>query len=267
VVLFLPDNPMQAKRLTDTEKIFIINRVRSNGTGIENKKYKPKQVRETLLDVRTWLISLIVISTNVPNGAVSSFQSIIIKSFGFDEYETLLLGIPGAAIAFCSVLFGTLWAGRFNARSYAIIFLIIPTLTGGALMAWLPADNKAGLLAGNYITNTVGASLPLLYSWITANYAGYSKKTTMSAIVLMSFCVGNIIGPKTFQAKDAPAYIPAKITIVAFLSCAIVLVLTLDFLYVRENKKRDRAGEVEMPEDWELMDLTDKQNLRFRYLL
>ena len=52
-------------------------------------------------------------------------------------------------------------------------------------MAWLPADNKGGLLTGNFLTNTVGSSklaipepttitltcvaLPLLYSWITAN--------------------------------------------------------------------------------------------------
>lgn len=66
-----------------------------------------------------------------------------------------------------------------------IIALIIPTLIGGALMSFLPADNKAGLLAGNFLTNTVGSSeyavrdalhsadqeiaLPMLYSWITAN--------------------------------------------------------------------------------------------------
>ena len=48
--------------------------------------------------------------------------------------------------------------------------------------------------------------------------AGHTKKLTMNAIVLMSFCVGNIIGPETFQAKDAPQYIPAKVTIVAVLS-------------------------------------------------
>ena len=266
VILFLPDNPMKS-RLTDTEKVFIINRVRGNGTGIENKRFKWRQVREVLLDIRTWFIALIVICTNVPNGAVSSFQSIIISSFGFDEYETLLLNLPSAAVAFLSVLFGTLWAGKYNARCIGIICLVIPTMVGGALMAWLPADNKAGLLAGNYMTNTVGASLPLLYSWITANYAGHSKKTTMSAIVLMSFCIGNIIGPKTFVASEAPVYLSAKICIVAFLACAILLALTLDFLYLRENKKRDRMGELDMPADWELLDLTDKQNKRFRYLL
>ncbi|ETN42385.1 uncharacterized protein HMPREF1541_01539 [Cyphellophora europaea CBS 101466] len=266
VLCFLPDNPMKS-RLSDAEKIFIINRVRGNETGIENKHLKWAQVKEVFVDIRTWLIALIVIATNVPNGAVSSFQSIIISSFGFDEYETLLLNLPSAAVSFIAVAAGSFLAGKYNARCIVIICLIIPTMMGGALMAWLPADNNAGLLAGNYMTSTVGASLPLLYSWITANYAGHSKKTTMSAIVLMSFCIGNIIGPKTFRDSDAPAYIPAKICIVAFLACAILLALTLDGLYLWENKRRDKMGVVDMPEDFELLDLTDKENKRFRYLL
>lgn len=78
VFFFLPDNPMKS-RLSDHEKYFIIERVRDNQTGIENKKLKWKQVKEVLVDYRTWLLSLIVISTNIPNGAVSSFQSIIIS--------------------------------------------------------------------------------------------------------------------------------------------------------------------------------------------
>lgn len=73
---FLPDNPMKS-RLRYEEKLQIIERVRDNQTGIENKRFKWNQFKEVMLDVRTWLISLIVITTNVPNGAVSSFSSII----------------------------------------------------------------------------------------------------------------------------------------------------------------------------------------------
>ncbi|KAK4950414.1 hypothetical protein LTR10_011395 [Elasticomyces elasticus] len=257
VILFLPDNPMKS-RFTHEEKLVIIERIRENGTGIENKLFKWPQFKETMTDPRTWLLSAIVIATNVPNGAVSSFSSIIIENFGYDTYQTLLLNLPGAAVAFVSVWLGTWWAGRYNGRGIAIIALIVPTLLGGALMAWLPPDNKAGLLVGNYLTNTVGSTLPLMYSWIGAN---------LNAIVLMSFCVGNVIGPETFQAKDAPEYIPAKITIVAVLSAAVVLVIALDLLFIRENKARERTGHVDMPTNFEFMDLTDKENRTFRYLL
>ena len=89
----------------------------------------------------------------------------------------------------------------------------------------------------------------------------------MNAIVLMSFCVGNVVGPETFQAKDAPQYIPAKMTIVIVLAFSILITLTLMFLYSRENKRRDRLGHVDMPHNYEFMDLSDKENMNFRYLM
>jgi sugar phosphate permease len=78
VVLLLPDNPMKS-RLTHAEKLIAIERIRENQTGIENKHFKWPQFRETMLDVRTWLLCMLVIATNVPNGAVSSFSSQIIQ--------------------------------------------------------------------------------------------------------------------------------------------------------------------------------------------
>ena len=76
--IFLPDNPMSS-RLSHEEKIWAIERLRENQTGIENKHFKPAQVLECFKDPHTWLLSLIVISSNVPNGAISSFQATIIK--------------------------------------------------------------------------------------------------------------------------------------------------------------------------------------------
>jgi hypothetical protein len=70
-------------------------------------------------------------------------------------------------------------------------------------------------LIGNYMTNTIGTSLPLIYSWVSANYSGHTKKVIMNAVLLMSFCLGNIIGPLTFTGATAPTYIPAKIAIMA----------------------------------------------------
>ena len=51
--------------------------------------------------------------------------------------------------------------------------------------------------------------------------AGYTKKTTVAAMYLIAYCVGNIIGPQTFRPKDAPRYVPAEITIlVCYVSCS-----------------------------------------------
>jgi MFS family permease len=78
VFLFLPDNPMSS-RLSDDEKLFAIERLRSNMTGIENKKFKIPQMIECIRDPHTWMLSAITVTVNITHGAVSSFQATIIK--------------------------------------------------------------------------------------------------------------------------------------------------------------------------------------------
>ncbi len=162
----------------------------------------------------------------------------------------------------------TYLAGRYNQRAILVIVLLLPGALGGALMSFLPPGAKAGKLVGNYLTNCIGAALPLLYAWVACNFAGHTKKVTMNAILLMSFCLGNIIGPETFKNKDAPDYIPAKVAIVATTLGAVALVVALRFLYQWENARRERNKDsVVHHTDEEFMDLTDRENQSFRVCL
>lgn len=86
----------------------------------------------------------------------------------------------------------------------------------------------------------------------------------MNAVVLISFCLGNILGPLTFRDSDAPSYVPAKITIVAVDSAAILGTVVLILYYMWQNKKRDRAP-IEHKQDVEFADLTDVENKLFKY--
>jgi len=267
VVFLLPDNPMSS-RLTPSEKVWAIERLRENQTGIENTHFKFYQVLECFKDPQTWMLSLITISSNVPNGAVSSYQATLIKSFGFDSKTTALLQLPSGCVSIISILIATYLAGRFDQRGLNIVSLLIPGALGGCLMAFLPGESKAGKLIGNYLTNCIGSSLPLLYSWVAANIAGHTKKVTMNAILLMSFCLGNIIGPLTFRQQDQPDFIPAKITIIVTCGFAAGMALVLRAYYTWENKKRDSEAEaVESVANEEFLDLTDRENKRFRYRL
>lgn len=273
VICILPDNPMSAQFLTESERICAIERVKENQTGIENKHFKAYQCLECFKDPQTWLLAVVVISSNVPNGAVSSYQATIIKSFGYTSKETALLSIPSGVISVVSIIGATWSASRFNIRGPFIIILLACGVIGGSFLAF--DHSKAGKLIGNYMTNCIGASLPLMYSWGSANWAGHTKKVTMNAIILISFCLGNIIGPLTFRKQDAPDYIPAKITIVVTTAFGIVMTLVLMGYYQWENKRRNaRKGHTpsfsDSPEastNSVAFDLTDKQNLGFRYCL
>jgi sugar phosphate permease len=125
VIFLLPNNPMSS-RLTHAEKIWAVERLRGNQTGIENKRFKKAQAIECFKDPQTWLLALITIASNVPNGAVSSYQATIIKEFGYTSKETALLQIPSGAVSIVSILTATYMAGRFNQRGVNIIVLLIP---------------------------------------------------------------------------------------------------------------------------------------------
>lgn len=60
-ILILPDSPMQARFLSEAEKVALLKHVSVNQTGISQKKYKPKQAIEILLDMQLWLMTLVTI--------------------------------------------------------------------------------------------------------------------------------------------------------------------------------------------------------------
>lgn len=148
-------------------------------------------------------------------------------------------------------------------------FCTIPGIIGGGLLSFLPKSNKAGVLIGIYLVNAIVATLPILYQWTMANCAGHTKRAFSSALIAGSFSVGNIIGPQTFQARDAPEYRPAKIAVLATQAAAAVMSVVLFAYYVWENRRRDRRyGKVEdsMVDEAKWAGLTDKENTRFRYV-
>ena len=132
--------------------------------------------------------------------------------------------------------------------------------------------NKAGLLAASFLTGTFGAAFMLLLAWNASNIAGHSKKVTTNAMTLIAFCVGNILGTQTFQAKQAPGYISGKISIVATLSalCFVVVVLRLYNDWLNRKNQRTLAGmsedeKHELREKMAFADQTDRNNVFFVY--
>jgi len=66
-------------------------------------------------------------------------------------------------------------------------------LLGVILIVALPL-HSGGRLAGYYMTQASPTPFVALLSLISSNIAGYTKKTTIAAMYLIAYCVGNIIG-------------------------------------------------------------------------
>jgi ACS family allantoate permease-like MFS transporter len=72
VGIFLPDNPVKAKFVTERQKAIAIDRVRADQTGVENKTFKKEQMIETFLDPKTWLMFAFNIWISIPNGGLTN---------------------------------------------------------------------------------------------------------------------------------------------------------------------------------------------------
>lgn len=89
---------------------------------------------------------------------------------------------------------------------------------------------------------------------------------------LIGYFAGDLIVPQTFIASRASQYRGGQISMVVCCAIAVVLNLWLYYNYCDENKTRDflaENGEIERPhiENIEFADLTDKENVNFRYQL
>lgn len=100
-----------------------------------------------------------------------------------------------------------------------------------------------------------------------ANVGGATKRAFAAAIISGSFSLGNIIGPQTFQVRDAPEFRPAKIAVMGTQAGCALTTFLLFLYYVWQNKSRSSQSENEdafmSPEAWARM--TDKENKKFRY--
>jgi len=279
VLIWLPDSPVHARMLTKEERIAALERVRNDQGGTENKRLKKEQIIEALLDIRTWLIVLTTMLTSIPNGALSNYSNIIIKSFGYTSKQTLILSTPGGLVAAGTTLACGWYSDKKGERMLPIVFALVPTIVGSAMLIGLNHSGKKGvLLFATYLIGTFGSALSSVYAYNASNTSGYTKKLTINAMTLATFSIGNIIGTEIFQPKDAPSYIPGKIAIMVLLTVQLFISFLLRAINLRLNKKRAAALQAETErkgwtdadvvkqrERHAFMDLTDRQNLFFIY--
>ena len=101
------------------------------------------------------------------------------------------------------------------------------------------------MLFRSFLLSTGPAAIPLLLSLVGANYKGVTKKMTMTALLFVAYCAGNIAGPQFFRARDAPHYTRAFGAILVCYGLVVGLALVLRCYLQWINAKREREEGVE----------------------
>ena len=274
----LPSSPLTARWLTERERIIAVERLKSNKTGVKNNHHKKEQVIEALTDYRVWMLVLAVFWHNMTNSLQSNFTGLIIKGFGYNTYQAVLLSIPSAIIMAVAIILVTFFlSSRWGEgkRIIVIILCYIPGVVSCILLYLLPNETSTlhARLGAVFIIGIVAAAAGITYSLLASNIAGYTKKTVAGAMFFSSYCVANIISPQTFLASQAPRYQTGITISLAAFCINIVLFITLYFVYWKQNKARDQDPDGAISDDPTMdlvdsfSDLSDKDNKKLRYKL
>ncbi|GKT47810.1 putative transporter [Colletotrichum spaethianum] len=264
VLVLMPDSPMSAKYLTEREKVIAVERLRANQMGIQSGVWRWDHVWETFMDLKTWCWFILVIAISIASGGISTFGNLIVKSFGYNSFQTILFNIPFGVIQIIAIM-GSGWIATRTQRKGLVIagIAVIPAI-GTILMLTVPRQHKGVLLFGYYLVSTLAAITPLIYTWQAQNTAGDTKKKTTSAVVFIGMCTGNIIGPLLYSVDDAPVYRPGLISnlvmfvLVAFMGALIPLYLKC--LNVQHAKRREALGKSTQIVDESMMRNKDVQD-------
>ncbi|RAL12626.1 putative MFS transporter [Aspergillus homomorphus CBS 101889] len=262
-----PGSPEEAKGFTAEERKLLLERVRANNAGSENKQFKWYQMREALLCYHFWFILVLSALSSIGSGAVTTFGSIIFNGMGFSTFQSLLLNMPNGALAFICIL-GSGYIGQKvpNARLHIVSGACVPVILGSCLIWQLPSSERAARIIGFYLINFFSSAWVQCIALGTSNVAGHTKKATLAAGTFIGYALGNIIGPLTFNAKDAPRYDPGfQVTVICFAAC-LVLAQVFRALMMMQNQRRN--GQYGLPNaEYGLQDMTDGENKSFRYPL
>ncbi|GAM43494.1 hypothetical protein TCE0_050r18352 [Talaromyces pinophilus] len=261
----LPSSPQDARGFTNEERILLLERVRGNNAGSENHNIKGRHLKEALLSYQFWCTFALSVLTTTPGGAISTYGSIIFEGMGFSTFESLLLNLPiGGFAIVCILSSGYLGRRLPNARLHLVTAGSLVVIIGSCMIWKLPASQRAARIIGYYLINFFSFAWVQCIAMGTSNVAGHTKKATMAAGTFVGFALGNIIGPLTFSANDAPRYNAGFETLVISFSICAVLAQVFRFAMQRQNSRRDQKyGEPSVEHGLE--DLTDKENKSFRY--
>lgn len=267
---FLAESPATAKFLTDRERLIAVQRLRDNRTGIKNTTFKKEQAVEALLDPQVWLIVLLEFAGCLPAGGIQNFGNIIIKSFGFSAFDTVLINMPSGVIQGLTLIISGVVISKIpNSCCDMQSIAMIPCIIGTTLVKKLPnAPNstRAGKMVAFWIQYSNTVADVGIFTLMTRNISGFTKKTVASSMIFIAYCVAMIAAPQFFKEDQAPGYKEGFNMMISGWVVSLVLPQILKYYYKYENKKRDKREEVSV-ENEEFLDLTDKVQHGFRYTL
>lgn len=276
----IPDSPGKARFLNEEDKIIAVKRVSKNMMGTSTHEWKWSQTWDCIMDPKTWFMIGFIIFSMIPNGGLTNFGSLVLNSIVHNNLQSIAVGVGSSFFSSGQMLIFSIFAIKYNNfRTIGMSFPLLLAIAGLSAVYATEDGNHAkwGRVFAYWMINSYAVTWPFALSMLGSNYAGHTKRASMSMILLIFFAVGNIIGPFCFTNADAPRYTKALATNLGCFCACFVIAVGLRFYLIFENRRRDKkygAVDATVSEDERLegilngmKDQTDTSNKQFRYVL
>ena len=126
VLVYMPDSPMRAKCFSEEDKKLMVERVRSNQTGVQNRRFRKEQMFEAFMDPQMWCYCLIAICVTVPTSGLGAFAGLVISGFHFSVLQTQLLSMALGGYSIIILLSSLLLAKKTGQNLLTMGIYVIP---------------------------------------------------------------------------------------------------------------------------------------------
>ncbi|KAI4252812.1 MAG: hypothetical protein L6R42_007829 [Xanthoria sp. 1 TBL-2021] len=243
------DFPETAKFLTETERAWVVHRLRYQGSKdsgqmvAESEHFKWKYVRDAFTDWQIYLGLWMYWGIVCPLYGTSLFLPSIIRELGYTSSTAQLLTVP-IYITAAVLAVAVAWFSDRSGQRSPYIFTCMCAIGIGFIIC-IGASAHGGVpgvvYAGIFIAVCgIYPAFPGNVTWISNNLAGSYKRSAGMAIHIG---VGNLAGAMAsnfYRATDSPKYLLGHGLELGFLAVGLCAVVGLRWNYKRINGKRDQ---------------------------
>ncbi|KAI7153240.1 major facilitator superfamily transporter [Hortaea werneckii] len=232
----IPDWPATTKWLKDDERALGVVRLIEDAGEEEEDIDTKAAAKMAVKDYRVWLCVLGQFCLQAV-ASLTNFLPTLVKNFGFDTINTLLLTAPPYIFTVLVCIANTWYSDRTSKRSLHITFPVLAAMVG--IIITIATTNIAAryfalfiMLAGTY------GSFQISNAWMGNISARPQKKRAIG--LAMNNAIGNLAQvwtPYLYPESDGPRYTMAWSVNLALCVVIVVSTTALSFSLKRENRK------------------------------
>lgn len=188
----LPDFPEDAKWLSESEKAYVIGRLRAEqGASAMDRKISAKDVGNVFKDVKIWIGGFMYFGLVVPAYSYAYFSPSIINGYGYGTIQTQLHSVPPWAAAFGFAMLLAYLSDKTRHRFGYAVFAVCVAIVGFAILIAVHDNQPLEYAALFLVAMGCYSAMPIVVCWFNCNLGGHHRRSVGSA---WQVAFGNIGG-------------------------------------------------------------------------